>query len=130
MLQPKRYIGREIKVDFDKAPALQKTPHCPDMLYFGKETLRVVEVLKEWSDFTRQGRFTQNMRPEHLEVARGRGSWGVGRIFFRVRVEDGRLFELYYNRAPKDATDRLGYWFLRCELTRSDSTDTGRTGDC
>jgi hypothetical protein len=44
-------------------------------------------------------------------------------MFFRVRVEDERLFELYYDRAPKDAMDRLGYWFLRCELTRDSSAD-------
>ena len=119
MLRPKRYIGREIEVDFDKAPALKKIPHCPDVLHLAEETLRVVEVLEEWSDFTRRGRFARNMRPEHLKVAESRGSWGVGRMFFRVRVEDERLFELYYDRAPKDAMDRLGYWFLRCELTRT-----------
>jgi len=39
-------------------------------------------------------------------------------MFFRVRVEDGRLLELYYDRAPKDAMDRKGSWFLRCELER------------
>ncbi len=118
MLRPRRYIGREIDVEFDEAPALKKTPHCPDVLHVGDETLRVVELLEEWSDFTRRGRLAKNMREEHLEVARSRGSWGVGRMFFRVRVEDGRLFELYYDRAPKDATDRLGSWFLRCELAR------------
>ena len=118
MLRPKRYIGREIKVAFDQPPALEKTPGCPDVLHFENETLRVVEVLDEWSDFTRRGRFARNMRPEHLEVAQSRGSWGVGRMFFRVRVDDGRLLELYYDRAPKDAMDRKGYWFLRCELER------------
>lgn len=118
VLRPKRYIGREIEVDFDEAPALKKSPHCPNVLRLQEETLRVVEILEEWSDFKRRGRFAENMRREHLEVAQSRGSWGVGRMFFRVRVEDGRLFELYYDRAPKDATDRLGYWFLRCELTR------------
>jgi len=56
VLRPKRYIGREIEVDFDKAPALKKTPHCPDVLHLEEETLRVVEVLEEWSDFTRRGR--------------------------------------------------------------------------
>ncbi|MDH3628730.1 MAG: DUF6504 family protein [Acidobacteriota bacterium] len=121
MFQPKRYIGREIEVSFDEAPALKKTPHCPDVLRLGKETLRVVEVLEEWSDFKRKGRFAENMRPEHRETAESRGSWGVGRIFFRVRVEDDRLFELYYSRAPKDAANRLGFWFLRCELTRGDA---------
>ena len=123
MLRPKRYIGREIEVSFDEAPALKKKPHCPDVFHLGDETLRVVEVLEEWSDFTRRGRFARNMRPEHLKVAESRGSWGVGRMFFRVRVEDERLFELYYDRAPKDAMDRLGYWFLRCELTRDSSAD-------
>jgi hypothetical protein len=73
-----------------------------------------------------------NMRPAHAEAAAGRGSWGVGRFYFRVRVEDGRLFELYYDRAPrpaarrgkKDATDtgkdskqRKGAWFLQSELS-------------
>lgn len=82
------------------------------------QALRVVEVLEEWNDFKRRGRFARNMRPEHLEVAESRGSWGVGRMYFRVRVEDERLFELYYDRAPKDAKDRLGSWFLRCELER------------
>jgi len=119
VLRPMRYIGREIEVGFDEAPALKKTPHCPDVLHLEGETLRVVEVLEEWSDFKRRGRFARNMRPEHLEVAESRGSWGVGRMFFRVRVEDERMFELYYDRAPKDATDRLGYWFVRCELTRA-----------
>ena len=116
MLRPKSYIGREIEVDFDEAPALSKKPHCPNVLRFAEETLRIVEVLEEWSDFTRRGRFAHNMRPEHLEVAKSRGSWGVGRNHFRVRVEDGRLFEFYYDRAPKGA-NRGGYWFLRCELT-------------
>jgi len=54
---------------------------------------------------------------EHAAVAASRGSWGVGRFFFRVRVENGRLFELYYDRAPKDSGDRKGAWFLRCELS-------------
>ena len=63
-------------------------------------------------------RFARNMQPEHLKVAQNRGSWGVGRWVFRVRVEDERLFELYYDRAPKDALNRKGYWFLRCELER------------
>ena len=118
MLQPKRYIGQEIQVAFDEPPALEKTPGCPDVLHIGNETLRIVEILDEWSDFTRRGRFARNMQPEHLKVAQSRGSWGVGRWVFRVRVEDDRLFELYYDRAPRDASDRMGYWFLRCELTR------------
>ena len=119
MLRPKSYIGKEIRVDFDEAPALEKTPHCPNVLHVGEETIRVVEILEEWSDFTRRGKFARNMRAEHLEVAESRGSWGVGRMFFRVRVEDGRLLEFYYDRAPKDVKHRKGSWFLRCELEQA-----------
>lgn len=118
MLKPKRYIGREIEVGFDTPPALEKKPPCPDVVHLDGEALRVVETLDEWSDYGRKDRYARNMRPEHLATAASRGSWGVGRMFFRVRVEDGRLFELYYDRAPKDATDRKGSWFLRCELER------------
>ena len=46
----------------------------------------------------------------------GRGSWGGGRDFCRVRAEGGRIFELYYARAPKDAGHRKGAWFLFQEL--------------
>jgi hypothetical protein len=115
-LKPKRFIGRAIEVDFDEPPALEKKPDCPDVVHVGGKALRVVEILDQWSDFARRGRSARNMQPEHLKVAANRGSWGSGRMYFRVRVDDGRLFELYYDRAPKDALDRKGSWHLRCEL--------------
>jgi hypothetical protein len=57
-----------------------------------------------------------NMRPSHIATASGRGSWGVGRFYFRVRLESGRIFDLYYDRAPKSADDRKGGWFLLREM--------------
>ena len=119
MLKPTRFIGDEIDVVFDEPPLLEKKPGCPDGLVWKDETLRVQELLDQRSDFARRGRAALNMQPEHATRAASRGSWGVGRIYFRVRVEDGRLFELYYDRAPKDANHRKGAWFLRCELTDS-----------
>jgi hypothetical protein len=41
----------------------------------------------------------------------------VGRFYFRVRVEDGRLFELYYDRAPRGQKQKKGAWFLQSELS-------------
>jgi hypothetical protein len=119
MLTPLRFIGEEIEVVFDEPPALEKRPDCPDAITWNDETLRVVERISEWSDFTRRGRFARNMQPQHATLAARRGSWGVGRFFFQVRLENDRIFELYYDRAPKDAADRKGAWFLRCELTRA-----------
>ncbi len=53
-----------------------------------------------------------------LKKARRRGSWGVGRFYFRLETEGGRVFDLYYDRAPKDAGDRRGQWVLWRELER------------
>ena len=112
-----RFIGEEIEVAFDEPPVLEKTPGCPNAFTWRGEVFRVLESVSQWSDFTRRGRFSRNMQPEHASRASKRGSWGVGRFFFRVRVERGRLFELYYDRAPKDARQRKGSWHLRAELS-------------
>ena len=118
MLTPFRFIGDEIEVAFDEPPVLEKKPGCPAAFTWRDETFRVAELISEWSDYTRRGRFARNMQPEHASVAANRGSWGVGRMYFRVRVSGKRFFELYYDRAPKDARQRKGSWFLRCELAR------------
>jgi hypothetical protein len=58
----------------------------------------------------------QNMQPAHAAAAERRGSWGVGRDYYRVRTAGGRLFDIYFDRAPKDAGHRKGAWFLYREL--------------
>ncbi len=37
-------------------------------------------------------------------------------IFFRVRVEGGQIFDIYYDRAMKNVDDRKGQWFIYREL--------------
>ena len=61
----------------------------------------------------------RNMQEAHLREASRRGSWGVGRFYFRVRTENGRIFDIYYDRAPEEAADRKGHWFIWRELTES-----------
>ena len=112
-----RFIGQEIQVQFDRAPTLTKKPGCPDRFVWGERTYRIVEQVSEWHDNSRRGRMAGNMRPERVARASERGSWGVGRAYFRVRTDDGRIFDLYYDRAPKNAFDRAGAWFLYREMT-------------
>jgi hypothetical protein len=111
-----RFIAEEIAVEFDRPPALEKKPGCPNRFTWQGEQFEIVEMLQEWHDFRRRGRMAQNMRPAHAAVAEHRGSWGVGRDYFRVRTGVGRVFDLYYDRAPKDAARRKGAWFLYREL--------------
>lgn len=114
--QPLHFIGEEIEVAFKRPPALEKSPECPNAFTWRGETFLVRRVLSEKQDFSRRGRMARNMAPAHAQRASLHGSWGVGRFFFRVEVEGGRCFELYYDRAPEDSGDRKGRWFLRSEL--------------
>jgi hypothetical protein len=95
---------------------LEKKPSCPARFVWRGRTYRVVEKLKEWHDYRRRGRVAHNMRRAHLTAARRRGSWGVGRDYYRVRTDTGQAFELYYDRAPKSADDRKGAWYLYREM--------------
>lgn len=113
---PLHFIDETITVAFDKPPALEKTPPCPDGFTWQGRDYRVVEMLSAWRDFDRRGKLARNMRPSHAAAASIKGSWGVGRFFFRVRTDSGQLFDLYYDRAPKDANRRKGAWFLYQEL--------------
>lgn len=118
-LKPSNFIGESIQVQFDQPPTLEKKPGCPNSFIWHNETFRIVELLAEWHAYDRKGRMATNMRPDHAEVASHRGSWGVGRDYFQVRVEGGRLFELYYDRAPRGSQQRKGAWFLVAELETS-----------
>ena len=83
---------------------------------WGGEMYAIVELLREWRDFTRRGRMARNMQPANLRKAARRGSVGVGRFYFRVRVADGRIFDLYYDRTVLSADQRKGFWTLHQEL--------------
>lgn len=114
---PSSFIDEPVQPLFDQPPLYEKTPPCPDGFIWREQTYRVLELLEQWTDYQRRGRMARNMRPEHAERALQHGSWGVGRFFFRVKTEHGRIFELYYDRAPGDADDRKGHWILRAERT-------------
>ncbi len=118
--RPLHFIGEPIEVEFDRLPRLEKKPGCPDGFTWRGETYRVVGKLSEWHDYGRRGRMARNMRPAHAAAAARRGSWGVGRDYFRVQTDSGRVFDLYYDRAPKDASDRKGSWFLYREMTSAE----------
>jgi len=114
--RPLRFIDETIAVHFAAPPAFEKRPGCPAAFTWRGDVYMVAEVLSEWRDYGRRGRMAANMRPEHAELAEERGSWGVGRFFFRVRTEAGPIFDLYYDRAPKGTANRKGAWFLFREM--------------
>jgi hypothetical protein len=113
---PIRFIAEEIKVQYKVPPMVEKKPDAPSGFTWGEEPFTVVEVIKRWFSYERKGRFAKNMQPHHLRTAKRRGSWGVGRFYFRVRTEGGRVFDIYYDRASEEAGDRKGHWYLWREM--------------
>lgn len=113
---PLRFIGEEIQVHFDQVRLPLKKPGAPDRFTWGDKEILVTRVLSAWREYDRKGRMARNMRPENLRKAIKRGSWGVGRYYYRVEDTQGRVFDLYYDRAPSDSSDRLGHWFLWREM--------------
>jgi hypothetical protein len=63
------------------------------------------------------------MQPQHAAVASKRGSWGVGTFYFRISTTQKRFFDIFYDRAPKDADDRKGSWYLYREIFPIPSCD-------
>ena len=114
--KPIRFIEEPVEVSFEQTPLLEKVPNCPSGFIWRETPFTIVELISEWHDYTRRGRMAHNMRPEHAAAAERRGSWGVGLAYFRIMTDSGRVFDLYYDRAPRDVHHRKGVWLLYQEL--------------
>lgn len=121
---PKSFVSEEISVRFEEPPSVKKKPGPPSGFTWQQADFDIEAVLSRWVDFDRRGDSEKNMQPAHLRVARKRGSWGVGRFYFRVLTGVGRAFDIYYDRAPEGAGDREGHWFLWRELQSQDQPDS------
>jgi hypothetical protein len=115
-LTPIHFFDERIEPLFDEPPIREKVPHCPNEFIWNGQTYTITASLSEWTDFTRRGKMAKNMRPEHAEVASTRGSLNVGRYYFRVQVDTGQVFDIYYDRAMKNVDNRKGEWVLYREL--------------
>ena len=114
--RPKRFINEQVEVHFSKTPTLEKKPGCPDSFIWHGKTYKIIELISEWHDYHRRGRMACNMRSEHASRAERIGSWGVGQDYYRILTENRRIFDLYFDRAPKNVDHRKGAWFLDKEL--------------
>jgi len=113
---PLHFLDQSIEPIFDTPPVREKSPECPNGFIWENKTFRVIEMLSSWTDFTRRGKMARNMRPAHATVASTRGSLNVGRFYFRVKVDTGQIFDIYYDRAMKNVDERKGQWLVYREM--------------
>jgi hypothetical protein len=108
----RRFIGESIEPKFHGQPFLSKKAGCPSAFRWRGGEFAVRETLAEWHEYGRRGRMELNQTPAHAQAALRRGSLGVGRDYYKIRTEGGRVFTVYYDRAPRNAADRTGEWIL------------------
>ena len=118
-----RFIGQEIEVRLpggESSP--EKKPPAPEAFHWQEDLFPVAELLAVWRRYGKPEVRTQGGRPPYFERSgRTQGSWGQGRVYYRVRTAGGRLFDIYYDRAPKGQR-RGGAWFLWRELSQGEET--------
>lgn len=109
------FYADEIEVRFAQEPVLEKRPGPPSAFTWRGREYVVVELLKEWHDYRKRGKTKTLYEKERgsywVKSGQRRGSWGVGRDYYRVRTASGEIFDVYYDRAPK-GRDKIGQWIL------------------
>jgi hypothetical protein len=86
-----------IKVEFDEEPKFSRKPPCPQRFIWQKKTFQIEEMISEWRT---EGQIKAKLR-----------YIGVARVHFRVRVINGRIFDIYY-----DPRSKAGEWILSAEI--------------
>ncbi len=117
--RPIHFIEEPITVVHGKDQILEKKPTCPQSFEWRGQVYIINSLIAEWHDYQRRGRYARNMQPQHAAVAQGRGSWGVGKFYFRVLTDREQVFDIYYDRAPKNVDLRKGAWFVYQELANA-----------
>src|SRR3990172_7504598 len=90
----------EEPIDVIQPQGFEKKPTCPQAFEWRGQIFKIQHLISEWRDYERRGKYSNNMQPQHAVVARTRGSWGVGKFYFRVITDRGQVFDIYYDRAP------------------------------
>jgi hypothetical protein len=96
-----KFYSDEIQVEFSNKPLLEKKSGVPAAFSHRGQRRQIVELLSEWHDYKRGD------------------SWGKGRDYYRIRCDDGNIYEIYYDRQPKGR--KKGRWILYQELREEEN---------
>jgi hypothetical protein len=109
------FYSEPIEVHFQREPLFEKKPGVPTSFYWRGKSYHICKLIKEWHDYRRKKKrhqFFSGKRKTLPPMKPGdRGSWGVGRDYYRVQTASGEIFDIYYDRRPRGQTIK-GEWVL------------------
>jgi hypothetical protein len=123
------FYSEPIEALFDRPPVLEKRPGCPDGFVWRGDRHRIVAVLREWHAYAPRGASRDRALREHgrywvAAAEQRRGSWGVGRDYYRVTTDRRETFDIYYDRRPQGPAVKGG-WFLWRSVENPDEPPPG-----
>ncbi len=92
------FITEPIAVEYDRPPAFPRRPPCPQRLIWRGRRLAVARLLGEWRRHT-------------PKISSTLARLGVARVYFRVRLEDDRVYDIYF-----DPVENRGRWYISKEI--------------
>ncbi|MBU7012599.1 MAG: hypothetical protein HXS46_18105 [Theionarchaea archaeon] len=108
------FYSEPIIVKFAVQPLLEKKPGLPAEFIWRGKSYTIIRLLKEWHDYRKRGKireFYTEKRGNAPRIRSGkRGSWGVGRDYYRVLTGSEEIFDIYYDRRP--TRKQKGEWVL------------------
>ena len=109
------FYSEPITVAFSTKPLLEKKQGLPHAFIWRGKVYTIVNLIKEWHDYKKRGKmeeFYSEKRGNAPEMKSStRGSWGVGRDYYRVLTDSGDIFDIYYDRRPLGQRKK-GEWVL------------------
>ena len=108
------FYSEPITVEFCTDPLLEKKPGLPKTFTWRGKTYKITKLLKEWHDYRKREEIqhfhnTKRGNTPETKLSR-RGSWGVGRDYYRVLTDSNEIFDIYYDRKP--LREKKGEWVL------------------
>lgn len=120
-----RFIGDEITPVFAEEPELDKKTGAPAAFVWRDRQHPISRVIREWHEYDqgRGGAANTGRPPFSQRGVMSRGSWGSGKDFYRVLTDEGRIYDIYYDRRPK-GKQRKGRWVIFRDIGDIGETET------
>lgn len=97
------FITTPVEVTYAEPPRFNLKPPCPVAFSWSGTAYHISELLQEWR------------KDDSPRLSSRLKRSGVNKIYYQVRVSNGRVFTLYFDPTQRHENRQRGLWILLCE---------------